>query len=243
MATNDGRLVAFDARTGKVAWDVRVANPRSGFTNSSGPIVARGKVIQGLHGCDRFRAEGALLHQRLRRRHRQAAVEVQHHRAHRRDPAATRGAPCPTCVRAGGDTWIAGSYDPDLDLTYWGIAQAKPWMPVSRGNKTSRRGALHRVDRGAARRRRIAGVAFPAHAGRVARSRRSVREGAGRHRPASRTCSPSARPACCGRSIARPASSSATSTPCSRTCSRRSIRSAASRPIAPTSSTRRWTSG
>ena len=36
-------------------------------------------------------------------------------------------------MRAGGDTWMAGSYDPDLDLTYWGIAQAKPWMPVSRG--------------------------------------------------------------------------------------------------------------
>ncbi len=36
-------------------------------------------------------------------------------------------------LRAGGETWIAGSYDPDLDLTYWGIAQAKPWMPQSRG--------------------------------------------------------------------------------------------------------------
>jgi alcohol dehydrogenase (cytochrome c) len=37
-------------------------------------------------------------------------------------------------MRAGGETWIAGSYDPDLNLTYWGIAQAKPWMPASRGN-------------------------------------------------------------------------------------------------------------
>ena len=35
--------------------------------------------------------------------------------------------------RKGGETWIAGSYDPDLNLTYWGIAQAKPWMPASRG--------------------------------------------------------------------------------------------------------------
>jgi alcohol dehydrogenase (cytochrome c) len=35
--------------------------------------------------------------------------------------------------RAGGETWIAGSYDPDLNLTYWGTAQAKPWMPASRG--------------------------------------------------------------------------------------------------------------
>ena len=36
-------------------------------------------------------------------------------------------------LRVGGETWIAGSYDPDLDLTYWGVAQAKPWMRASRG--------------------------------------------------------------------------------------------------------------
>ena len=39
-------------------------------------------------------------------------------------------------MRAGGDTWITGSYDPDLDLTYWGVAQAKPWMPASRGTSS-----------------------------------------------------------------------------------------------------------
>ena len=38
--------------------------------------------------------------------------------------------------RAGGETWITGSYDPELNLTYWGTAQAKPWMPVSRGMYT-----------------------------------------------------------------------------------------------------------
>ena len=40
----------------------------------------------------------------------------------------------PDLYRAGGETWITGSYDPVLDLTYWGTAQAKPWMAVSRGN-------------------------------------------------------------------------------------------------------------
>jgi alcohol dehydrogenase (cytochrome c) len=37
-------------------------------------------------------------------------------------------------LRAGGDTWITGSYDPELNLTYWGVAQAKPWMRVTRGS-------------------------------------------------------------------------------------------------------------
>ena len=39
----------------------------------------------------------------------------------------------PNLYRAGGETWITGSYDPELNLTYWGTAQAKPWMPASRG--------------------------------------------------------------------------------------------------------------
>jgi alcohol dehydrogenase (cytochrome c) len=42
----------------------------------------------------------------------------------------------PDLYRAGGESWITGSYDPELNLTYWGTAQAKPWMPASRGMKT-----------------------------------------------------------------------------------------------------------
>jgi alcohol dehydrogenase (cytochrome c) len=38
-------------------------------------------------------------------------------------------------LRAGGDTWIAGTYDPELNATYWGVAQPKPWLRVSRGAK------------------------------------------------------------------------------------------------------------
>jgi alcohol dehydrogenase (cytochrome c) len=41
----------------------------------------------------------------------------------------------PNLLRGGGDTWITGSYDPELNLTYWGVAQAKPWMRASRGAK------------------------------------------------------------------------------------------------------------
>ena len=36
----------------------------------------------------------------------------------------------------GGDTWIPGAYDPDLDLFFIGTAQAKPWVAASRGMST-----------------------------------------------------------------------------------------------------------
>jgi alcohol dehydrogenase (cytochrome c) len=49
------------------------------------------------------------------------------------EPGGDSWGPLPNLYRAGGETWITGSYDPDLNLTYWGVAQAKPWMPASRG--------------------------------------------------------------------------------------------------------------
>jgi alcohol dehydrogenase (cytochrome c) len=131
VATTDARLVALDARTGKLVWDTRIADRTKGFSNSSGPIVVRGKVIQGLQGCDRYREERCFI----------SAYEVEtgklawkfHTIARSGEPGGNSWGKLPDMMRAGGDTWIAGSYDPDLNLTYWGIAQAKPWMPVSRG--------------------------------------------------------------------------------------------------------------
>ena len=132
LATTDARLVALDARTGKVVWDTVVADRAKGFSNTSGPIVLpRGRVVQGLQGCDRYRDERCYI----------SAYEAEsgrqlwkfHTVARAGEPGGDTWGTLPDVMRAGGETWMAGTYDPDLDLTYWGIAQAKPWMPVSRG--------------------------------------------------------------------------------------------------------------
>jgi alcohol dehydrogenase (cytochrome c) len=54
VATTDARLVALDARTGKLVWDTVIADRNRGFANTSGPIVIKGKVLQGQSGCDLF---------------------------------------------------------------------------------------------------------------------------------------------------------------------------------------------
>ncbi|HXB52958.1 MAG TPA: PQQ-binding-like beta-propeller repeat protein, partial [Rhizomicrobium sp.] len=36
--------------------------------------------------------------------------------------------------RGGGETWITGTYDPELNTTYWGTAQSKPWRRDARGS-------------------------------------------------------------------------------------------------------------
>ena len=53
----------------------------------------------------------------------------------------------PNLFRAGTESWITGSYDPALNLTFWGTAQAKPWMPVSRGMSPNDDALYSQLDR------------------------------------------------------------------------------------------------
>jgi glucose dehydrogenase len=76
-----------------------------------------------------------VLHQRLRRQTGKQLWRF-HTIAASGEPGGDSWGSLTNLFRAGGETWITGSYDPDLNLTYWGTAQAKPWMPVSRGMYT-----------------------------------------------------------------------------------------------------------
>ena len=130
-ATTDAHLVALDARTGKTVWNYTIADDAKGYQISSGPLATNGKIIQGLGGCDRYKEEGCFI----------SAYDAQTGKqlwkmetvAREGQPGGDTWGKLPNLLRAGGDTWITGSYDPQLNLTYWGVAQAKPWMRTIRG--------------------------------------------------------------------------------------------------------------
>ena len=131
LATSDARLIALDARTGAELWTTRFAENAQGFRSTSGPVVVDGKVVQGLGGCDRYTREGCFISaydaatgQPLWRFNTVARSD---------EPGGNTWANLPNFLRGGGDTWITGSYDPGLDLVYFGVAQAKPWVAASRG--------------------------------------------------------------------------------------------------------------
>ncbi|MBL4573751.1 MAG: PQQ-binding-like beta-propeller repeat protein [Gammaproteobacteria bacterium] len=130
QATTDARLIALDAATGEQVWETEVADASKGFSNSSGPIVADGKVILGLAGCARYIPEDCYISA-----HDANTGELEwrfNTIAKANEPGGDTWGELPDLFRAGGETWITGSYDPDLKLTYWGTAQQKPWVPVSR---------------------------------------------------------------------------------------------------------------
>lgn len=136
LSTTDAKLYALDARTGAVVWTVTVADNAVGYYQTSGPLVARGRVIQGLQGCDRFRANERCFISAYDAKTGQLLWKF-HTVARTGEPGGDTWGALPDGMRAGGDTWIVGSYDPELDLVYYGVAQPKPWMPASRGTKVS----------------------------------------------------------------------------------------------------------
>jgi len=130
QATTDSRLIALDARTGEKVWETVVADVSKGFVNSSGPIIADGKIIQGQAGCARYIPENCFLtaHDANTGERLWEFNTI----AQSADPGGDTWGGLDDIFRAGGETWITGSYDPVLNRTYWGTAQQKPWSTVSR---------------------------------------------------------------------------------------------------------------
>jgi len=131
VSTNDAKMLALDARTGVVRWESEIADPNLGYENSSGPVVANGKVINGINGCNPLIEESCFItaHDARTGRELWRTYTIARPGEHGGD---TWGG-LPWELRGGGDAWNIGSYDPELGLVYFGVSQLKPRAPVSRG--------------------------------------------------------------------------------------------------------------
>ncbi|MEX2581964.1 MAG: PQQ-binding-like beta-propeller repeat protein [Gemmatimonadota bacterium] len=135
VATRDAYLVALDARTGEVRWETRIADSGKGYTNAHGPIVADGKVINGINGCERFYEDSCFItaHDARTGEELWRTFTI----ARPGEPGGDTWGDLPLQLRGGGDVWNGGSWDPELGLVYFGVAQPKPWVPASRGLTTA----------------------------------------------------------------------------------------------------------
>jgi quinohemoprotein ethanol dehydrogenase len=140
VATLDGRLIALDARTGKPLWSVLTVDPQRPYTITGAPLAVAGRIIIGNAGAE-FGVRGYV----------SAYDAVTGKLAWRfytvpGDPA--NGFESPVMAQAsktwptgwwkgggGATVWNSFSYDPELDLLYFGTGNVQPWGRMPDGER------------------------------------------------------------------------------------------------------------
>jgi len=125
----DARLVAIDAKSGHPVWNVEVADPKLGYTITHAPLVVKDKVLVGVSGGE-YGIRGFI-----------AAYDAHSGKeAWRFYTVAGPGDPGvktwqgDSWQHGGAPAWVTGSYDPGLNLVYWGTGNPGPdWNGDDRG--------------------------------------------------------------------------------------------------------------
>jgi alcohol dehydrogenase (cytochrome c) len=121
--TPDAHLLALDARTGRVVWDVTVEDYKTGYTLTGAPLIVKGKVVIGLGGGE-YGIRGFL--QAFDARTGQSAWKTYTVPAPGEPGSETWPKGSDVWKHGGGSTWVTGSYDPVLNLVYWGTGNPGP---------------------------------------------------------------------------------------------------------------------
>ena len=140
VGTLDGRLVALDAATGKPAWETLTIDRHYRYSITGAPRVVKGKVLIGNGGAE-FGVRGYI-----------SAYDAASGKMAWRfytvpgDPALPYESPVLEKAAktwngergklgAGGTVWDSISYDPDLDLIYFGVGNGTPWTRHARSSQ------------------------------------------------------------------------------------------------------------
>jgi alcohol dehydrogenase (cytochrome c) len=125
VPTSDDHVVALDVKTGKVIWDQPIADYTKGWQITGGPLVAKGKVMQGIAGQS---PGGCAI----------VALDFETGKEAWRFYTIARPGEfggdswngLPLDKRSGASVWTAGSYDPQLNLAYFGTGQTYDTGPL-----------------------------------------------------------------------------------------------------------------
>jgi len=123
MVTLDAHLLALDRKTGSVLWDIELADYRIGYAATLAPLVINDKVIVGISGGE-YPTRGFIdaydptSGDRIWRFHTVPSPGEFGSETWPDDPEVM--------ARGGGATWMTGSFDPELNLIYWGTGNPNP---------------------------------------------------------------------------------------------------------------------
>jgi PQQ-dependent dehydrogenase (methanol/ethanol family) len=166
LSQADTTLVALDAKTGKVVWSVKNGDPGKGETSTGAPHIIKDKVLVGISGGE-FGVRGSVTAYDLKTGQRKwRGYSMGPDSDTLIDPVKTTHLGKPVGPNSGTNTWqgdqwqIGGgttwgwySYDPDLNLMYYGTGNPSTWNPKQRpgDNRWSMTIFARDVDTGVAR--------------------------------------------------------------------------------------------
>jgi alcohol dehydrogenase (cytochrome c) len=112
FTTPDAHLISLNAKDGTVRWNVVIADAHKGYWTTVSPLVVRNHVIVGVSG-DFDNLSGFL-----------KSIDPETGKTQWQwDSTPPVGTPNAT---SGGMTWMTGTYDPELNLVYWGTGNPTP---------------------------------------------------------------------------------------------------------------------
>ena len=135
VGTLDARLVALDEETGKLDWEVATADKNSDYSITGAPLIVKGKVIIGNGGGEfavrgyisAYDAETGKLIWRFYTVPGDPSKPFEN-KAMETAAKTWSGDVAWWKLGGGGNPWNSISYDPQLDLLYFGTGQAGPWV-------------------------------------------------------------------------------------------------------------------
>jgi alcohol dehydrogenase (cytochrome c) len=125
--TLDAHVIALDIKTGLEVWRTKSSDPKDGYSMTVAPLVANGVIIVGVSGAE-YGVRGYL-------EGYEAQTGKQLWRTYTIPGPGEKGSdtwPGDSASHGGGSTWVTGSYDPELDLVFWGTGNPAPWNPLNR---------------------------------------------------------------------------------------------------------------
>ena len=125
--TLDAHVIALDITTGLEVWRTKSSDPKDGYSMTVAPLVANGVIIAGVSGGE-YGVRGYL-------EGYEAQTGKQLWRTYTIPGPGEKGSdtwPGDSASHGGGSTWVTGSYDPELDLVFWGTGNPAPWNPLNR---------------------------------------------------------------------------------------------------------------
>lgn len=126
--TLDTKVMAIGIKDGKTLWTKTAADYKKGYSMTHAPLIAGGVLITGISGGE-YGARGFLDAWDLK------SGENRWHRWTTAAPGEKGGDTWAAGrhLEGGGPTWLTGTYDPELDLVYWGVGNGSPWNAATRG--------------------------------------------------------------------------------------------------------------